>query len=173
MDTVEGNEAKRGRGRPRKLVSEQVAESRDVRRDSASRVPVSGVRDKLTVKLNPDTQNNFKLRWVKDANIAGSRILRFQEAGYTFVTNQEVTSVGEDSVKAVDGLGSIICQPAGKEYNKDGSPVYLYLMKIPKDFYDEDFAAKQKHVTEKERATLSEFSDSMGEDAYGSIKISR
>lgn len=100
------------------------------------RVPISGDRDILTVdNMDPD----YYYRWVRDTNHTGGRIHRAIMAGYEFA-NADDHNVGESSVYKTDESGSIIRLPDGK------SGSYLYLMKLPKKYRNEDLAAKKKKI---------------------------
>jgi hypothetical protein len=104
------------------------------------RVPVSGAKDILTVK-NKDP--NYEYRWVYDTP---GRVERYKEGGYEVVT--ENLEIGQKQVGQETKLGSAITKRSGV-----GT---LVLMRIPKEWYDEDQAAKQERVDALE--------DSMRED---------
>lgn len=97
---------------------------------------------------------NYEYRWINDtyaksddqtgAFYPGQRIMRFQNAGWEFVTNKDVT-VGDSYVYKTGNVGSIIRAPGGQ-----GD--MLYLMKIHKDWYDEDQATKQEYIDKVEDA---------------------
>lgn len=126
-DNVE-QPVKRKRGRPRK------DETRAVSRPE--RVPVSGNRDILTVRgKNPE----YHYRWVKDTDEDGQRILKFRNAGYEFCGSDEGLQVGQNMVFKSENVGSIVRKPAG-------SGEYFYLMRIYKEWYEEDQAAKQREI---------------------------
>lgn len=149
--TIVETDKKRGPGRPSK-------ESRK----RPERVPVGGFRDKLTVQ---GRDPNFVYRWVLDMDATGSRVLNFLQGGYEFVKGDEVI-IGETYVFASPDYGSIIRRPG----NKQGD--YLYLMKIRKEYYEEDAKAKQDLVNQTEDALYSP--DSLRGDregVYGDIKI--
>lgn len=160
-------QVKRGRGRPRKEVAAVVAEQVVVR---PKRTPVSGSRDVLAVQLRKDVRSRFSPRWVKDVDVNGSRVLRFLNAGYTFVRAEEVDSVGAESVQKASDVGNVIRVPAGKEYTASGAPMYLYLMKIPKEFYEEDQSAKQQKISELEDQISDDFYETSGKRGYGGLK---
>lgn len=145
----------RARGRPRKSES-----SKRVLSSMQTRVPVSGNRNVLTVQgMDP----NFSYRWVLDASEGGHRILRFKMAGYSFApAGDHVT--GDLAVYRSAGLGSIIREPAG-----DGVS-YLYLMRLPKSFYEHDQLVKQQRVDEAEDAMRAGVKD---DGHYGEVKITR
>lgn len=98
-----------------------------------------------------------------DIDATGSRVLKFLQAGYVFVAADEVI-VGETYVFSSPDYGQIIRTPA----NKHGD--YHYLMKIDKDLYDEDSAAKQDLVDQSERALYAQPKEN---DMYGTIKINK
>lgn len=133
---VEINEpAKRGRGRPRK---NPVGEVTGITREN--RIPVSGFRDILTVD-GKDPEYHY--RWVLDESEVGRRVFTRQRAGYTFATVEDGLQIGQSSVYKSDNIGSCIRVP-----NDDGR--WLYLMKIPKDWHEDDLKAQSIEIDEKE-----------------------
>lgn len=128
---------------PKNTGRSRAASSNPEKRASRPRrVPVSGFRDVLTVY---GKQDGFEYRWVADKNDKGTRIRRFERAGYTLVDSEEV-DVGEDSVYKTSSGGSITAVSAGSDGNM------LFLMKIDKDFYLEDQASKMDAIDSKEAA---------------------
>ena len=86
-------------------------------------------------------------------------------AGYEFVTNAQGVSVGQGNVYKSDNVGSIIRTPAG---NGD----FLYLMRIPKEFHEEDAKAKEDINKSIEDGMKRSTSKSAGaDDLYGSVEI--
>lgn len=131
-----------------------------------TRVPVSGLRDILTV-LNKDPE--YEYRFVTDGDDFGSRILKYKRGGYELVPSDEV-EVGEESVyKQRDG-GSIVRIPSG-------NGKFLFLMKIRKEWYDEDQKGKQDQVDMIEQSMERNISPDEAEDhdlgQYGKVKVSR
>lgn len=123
-----------------------MANKRKTYRDS-----INGTRGVLTVK-NKDP--NYVYRIVNDTD---DRILQLTERGYEMVITD--TPVGDKRVSIP---------------TKEGSPVQIsvgqgkkaYLMRIKREFYDEDQAAKQAEVNSLEQAIQG------GEGGdYGSVKI--
>lgn len=103
-----------------------------VRETRKERVPVGGTRDILTVK---DKDPNYEYRFVNDLP---GRLLRFQDAGWEVVTDD--LKVGQEAVDAPSGK-------VGKAVTKNvGHGTVGVLMRIPKEWYDEDQAAKQDKV---------------------------
>lgn len=98
---------------------------------------------------------NFEYRFVNDT---GSRIANFKAAGYELVAEEDLI-VGDNRVSDASDLGS------GKRVvSNDGTTSYL--MKVKKEWYEEDKAAKLERVNETERAMKQEATHGM----YGSIK---
>ena len=118
------------------------------------RVRVNGKRRPLsTMNLDPE----FHHRVVNDVE-DGQRIQEFLAAGYEIVSSKDA-QVGE---KSIAKAGEV----------REGTPVKIsvgqgtkaYLMRIKKDWYQEDQAAKQRELDEKE-ATLKP------EGTYGKIDM--
>ena len=150
---------KKGPGRPRK--DESRAENTGAR--PAKRVPISGFRDKLTVGgLDTD---NFVYRWVSDSNEGGQRIMACNAAGYEFVTGSQGVTVGQGNVYKSENIGSTVRTPAG---NGD----FLYLMRITKEFHDEDAKAKEDiNKTIEDGMKRSTGKTAGADDLYGSVEI--
>lgn len=102
------------------------------------RVPVGG-RNILTVT---GKDPNFAYRIVNDED---DRITRFKDGGYELVPNETV-KVGDDRANAASSMSSM------KQLSVGGGKK-AYLMRIRKDWYDEDQKDKQKRVDEQEAAT--------------------
>lgn len=134
--TTSGKTAPALKERPEQNTSRADASARP-----RTRVPVSGARDILTIMQGKDP--NFVYRYVKDVQENGARILRFLEGGYDFVRSDiEGIKVGQNHVYKSEDNGSIIAV-------KEGSG-YLYLMKIRRDWYEEDQAAKEADIKKYE-----------------------
>ena len=118
------------------------------------RVPVGGPRNILTVAQKDP---NFVYRWVNDVP---GRIAAFKEGGYEVVTSDN--EVGDKTVDRGSKLGSAITKSVGGQ-------ITAVLMRIPKEWYDEDQAAKQKDVDILE-ATMR---DQSQRGDYGSVKVVR
>ena len=122
------------------------------------RVPIHGMRDKLTVRgKNPD----FEYRWVRDTNEDGARIFEFHNAGWDFVQSDSGVQIGQSLVYKTENVGSIIRVPSG-----DGE--YMYLMFIPKELYDADQAEKAYAIDELERQIIEPQED---DGQYGRNKL--
>ena len=103
-----------------------------------------------------DKDANFVYRFVNDT---GSRIANFQAAGYELVTSDDLI-VGDNRVFDASDLGS-----AKRVISNDGTTSYL--MKIKKEWYDEDQATKSAALAEQEAAMKQEAVAGM----YGKLNI--
>jgi len=107
------------------------------------------------LSISGEKDPNFHYRFVNDR---GSRISNHQDAGWEFV-DEDTLVVGDSRVKDVSDIGS-----ARRVTSDDGT--VSFLMKIKKEFYEEDQAAKRTQNEEQERALQTDAS-SMG---YGTLK---
>jgi hypothetical protein len=90
-----------------------------------------------------------------------NRLSKFKAAGYEFVEHN--VEVGTRDVDSSNGTSSVV--------NKDvGKGVTAYLMRIDEEFYEEDQAAKQKTISDKE-ASMKRTLNSGDNGTYGSVKI--
>jgi len=105
-----------------------------------TRIPVASNRAPLVVR-NFD-HDNFAGRWVDDRD---DRIAMFLDAGYEFVPKSVKNSSVDKTVDSSSGLDSRMTKPGGKGKT-------LYLMQLPKKFFNEDQLAKQKEIDDTERA---------------------
>lgn len=119
-----------------------------------SRTPI-GTRNILTVK---GKDPNYVYRHVNDID---DRIQMFQEAGYELVQDESV-QVGDKRVNAASSLGSAKAVSVGQ-----GTKAYL--MRIKREWYEEDQAKKLSNVADIERATKEKALDG----TYGDLKLSR
>lgn len=128
------------------------------------RVPVSGLRDIMTV-TNQDPA--FVYRWVQDTGEAGGKVLKYKRGGYDFARTDsgETHTVGDDAVYRSESNGSIIRLPTG-------GGQYSYLMRIPREYYEEDQAAKNEKIDALE-STITGTGHPDGEDfgQYGEVKF--
>lgn len=130
------------------------------------RIPVSGNRDILSV-LGKDPY--FHYRWVLDLNEEGERVQRFMMAGYELVHTSEIEGHGARQADRPSDSDSVVKKPSGN--TPHGVPQYLYLMKIPYDFYTEDQQAKLQDIEERERDMMREQNPDFDDGRYGSVNI--
>lgn len=126
------------------------------------RIPVSGARDILTLK-NKDP--NYEYRWVLDVP---GRLDRYRDGGWEVVT--EDLEVGQKTVDKETKIGSAVTKRSGA--------TMLVAMRIPKEWYDEDQAAKQEKVdfledSMREEARRGVIPGSGGEQGYGTLSFGR
>lgn len=114
------------------------------------RTPVGGKRDILTVS-NQDP--NYVYRWVNDTP---GRLQRFIDGGYEVVTHE--ADVGGPTVDKTSRLGSSITKSVG-------GTVTAVLMRIPREWYEEDQKTKQAAIDELESTMQPDEAD------YGSIRF--
>ena len=134
-----------------------------------SRIKLDGYRNILSVDGRDPA---FEYRFIKDVSLEraqseglvdwkpGQRISRFQAAGWQLVKSSEV-KVGENTVYKTENLGSVVRVPAGNDE-------FLFLMKIHKDWYDEDQQAKLRAILDTEKQYSGETQE---EGMYGSVSI--
>lgn len=120
---------------------EQAVESARPDRSKPVRVSLAQQRNILT---HPEANDpNFNYRVVVDYNSKPGRIEKFKKAGYVHVISGE--SMGDDDVMKPKKLGSKVTVPVGN--GETG-----YLMKIPKEYYLEDQAAKEAEIKRLEQS---------------------
>lgn len=119
-----------------------------------SRTPV-GTRNVLTVR---GKDPNYVYRIVNDVD---DRVQQFKEAGYELVAEDSVT-VGDKRVNAASSMAS-------HKQLAVGGGTKAVVMRIKREWYDEDQLAKQSHVAEIERATREKALNG----TYGELKLSR
>lgn len=129
-------QAKRGPGRPRN--DDRTRDDSGTRRE---RVPLGVVRRKLSFR-NQDP--NFQYRWMKDKD---NRINEALDGGYEFVERDSGTA-GDDSTSD-QGQDTRISKVTGS--TERGDSQRSYLMRIRKDWYEQDQAEKQKYLDEIEQ----------------------
>ena len=122
--------------------------------DRPKRTPINGRRSILSVK---GKDPNYEYRIVNDVD---TRIADFKERGYELVTDQGVT-VGDKRVAIPTQEGSPVMVSVGQ-----GTKAYL--MRIKKEWYQEDQQEKQRQVNLTESQITAE---TQKDGNYGSIKI--
>jgi|WetSurMetagenome_2_1015567.scaffolds.fasta_scaffold59543_2 hypothetical protein len=106
-------------------------------RKRTERIPFGVPR--LKMNLDQETLRNLESkglvpRWVNETD---SRLINAEKGGYEFINSK--VKVGDEQKEVEDQR---IKQRVGT--NRDGSPMFSYLMAIPKEYYDEDQAEKEK-----------------------------
>jgi hypothetical protein len=117
------------------------------------RTPV-GVRNVLTVK---GKDPNYEYRIVNDT---GDRVAQFLDAGYEVVNAADV-QIGDRRVNQSSGEGSVAQTAVG-------GGLKGVVVRIKKEWFDEDQAAKQAQIDATEAATQHEALN----DRYGKFDVS-
>lgn len=127
------------------------------RRERPSRPDINGRRDVLTVK-NKDPE--YEYRWVNDVE---GRIQDYMSAGWELAKGDE--EIARKGIADPLPSGSVKRKPVG-------GGVEAVLMRIYKDWYDEDQTRKADYVNQIER---SQMADTLGklEGGYGKINIGK
>jgi hypothetical protein len=123
-------------------------------RGRTQRVPV-GTRNILTVA---GKDPNYVYRVINDS---GDRVQEFLDAGYELVDADSVR-VGDKRVNSATAEGS-------KAQLSVGQGQKAFVVRIKKEWYEEDQAAKQAYVNRLEEATKAKALDG----TYGKLEISR
>ena len=146
-----------------------ATERQDVRKEAReegkiARVPFGTVR--LKTQLSKEDMKVFEERgmvthWFNDQD---GRIPRAKAAGYSFVDPKYATSLGQSAIhQGNTSEGSQVSMIAGR----GDSQLRMFLMEIPKKFWDEDQAAKEAHRVDLEKADPLEADGESG-ITYGS-----
>jgi hypothetical protein len=138
--------------KPQEVVAQP---EKPVVRERKKRIPVGGARDILTVN---GKDPNYEYRWVVDSP---GRIQRFNDGGWE-VVNTGDHEVGQRTVDRESKVGSAVTKASG-----DGRT--LVLMRILKEWYDEDQKAKQERLDAMESSMRQEARDGR----YGVLEIAR
>ena len=109
------------------------------------------------LNITGEKDPNFHYRFVNDQ---GNRVYNYQQAGYEIVTDGDLT-VGDSRVSDASNLGS------AHRVVGDGGTTSV-LMRIKKEWFDEDQAKKAARVDEQEQAMKQNAS----KEFTGSLKIS-
>jgi hypothetical protein len=93
---------------------------------------------------NPDP--DFVYRWTEDRSENGTVITKRLANDWDFVRTDEGLHISQSHAYSSQNVGSIYRVPASKT-----GGTYLYLMKIPVDWYEEDQAEKQERIDRTEK----------------------
>jgi hypothetical protein len=119
------------------------------------RKPLDERRNKLTFE---DRDPNYVYRVFNDV---GGRLKEAEEIGYEYVRSP--AGLGDKTVDGATHLGSVVTKHVGNDTTG-------VLMRIPREWYEEDRAAKHRLVDESE-ADLKRHAEAEGR--YGSVTIGR
>lgn len=132
-------------------------QTRVTKEERPNRIPVSGNRNIMTVS-GIDT-DKYVVRWVNDVD---NRIRMFERGGWVKVT--EDVDIGDRTVDSSNSKQSFATKYVGAN-------VTAYLMKIRRDWYEEDQANKERAIKEKEEDLRRQ--NERAEGRYGSVSIKR
>lgn len=117
----------------------------EAERAATKRVPLHEQKSKTGVQYSdPEKAKGYVDRWVNEKDQFGDRGLRFKAAGFEDVPKTEVMYCGAEAVTHTDSGLSYLRKQVGLDPR--GHPLYARLMWIRKEWYDEDFMAKQAKV---------------------------
>ena len=120
-----------------------------------NRLPVSGRRDILTVE---GKDPNYKYSWVNDDR---GMVERFKQGGYDFVEHDVV--VGQQTADSSKATSKVVSKNVG-------GGITAYLMRIPKELWEEDYAAKHRRIDASE-ADMKRTLNSGKDGTYGKVSI--
>lgn len=137
---------------PGEVVTQEVRVRRNLR------TALTGGRNILTVQgLDPD----FHYCWVTDIN---GKVEHFLEMGYEF-EHSENLEIGDESIENGSGVGTKIAKNVG-------GGLTAYLLKFPKDEWDEAMASIQSELDQNEREWKTQLNS--GQDGtYGKVTVER
>lgn len=119
--------------------------------------------------MNDPNTRPYEPRWFNDDP---GRLARAEAAGYEFVHPDEIDGVGEKEVHGGNtDLGSKVSRVTGKTEEKQA--IRSYLMKIKREYYDEDQRAKeiQNRMVDDALRSGNNPDGRVVENKYGDIKI--
>lgn len=126
------------------------------------RIPMSVPIQRLSV---PEIEG-YHTHWFRGEP---ARIMRAQQAGYEFVSAEEIAlnDVGLGGTSTRDGntdLGSQVSVISGKEVDTNGQPLHLILMKIRQELRNEDLELQQQQHDRTRASLLGGLADGTGGD---------
>ena len=136
------------------MTKETVQAAKPVR---AKRTPING-RNILSVTNKAD---GYEYRFVNDV---GDRIEIFKERGWELVDAKDVR-IGD---RRVDPAAGTLGSKAHASVDKQGTKAFV--MRIPKDWYEEDQAEKAKAIAEQEKSMKQ---SALSNNDYGKLEITR
>ena len=96
----------------------------------AERTPLGGFRQRLSVSED-QKEDGYVYRWMNDTP---GRLEQAEQAGYEYVDNAKAGDTGESNTDLGSRTSAVVDKREGTR---------AYLMRIRKEWYDEDQAAKE------------------------------
>jgi len=121
---------------------------------------MSGQRLRMEISAE-EKDPAFHYAWINDDK---DLIFRAKRAGYEHVLTEELPSWGQASVDSDNSTDSLVSMPVGQGK-------VAYLMKQPKEFFEEDMKAHHDMVDARE-ADLKKELNSGKDGTYGEVVIS-
>ena len=128
--------------------------------------------DGTRYKLYAPEINGFVTRWVNDLNNRVHMLTNFDD--WDFVSSQEISDqdgraiVGDPSVTPELAPGDRVARIVGQV---EGKPLYAYLLKKRKEFYEQDQAEKESDLLEVESQLKR--SKEGSDFSHGNVEIGR
>lgn len=145
---------------PRAQRPAENAQSRAKEEARPRRSFINDTKDIMTVKGKDD---NYVYRWVNDER---GRVQRMIEAGYDVVQDEDV-KVGDDNVLTTTGNSTSMT--VNSVHGTQG-----ILMRIRKEFYEEDRAAQARKIDRSEEALFRDEKQAEGRyGEFGKEKLSK
>lgn len=135
-----------------------------------TRIPFSATNQKLQVEYSdPEFHQKYVARWFNDQR---GRVKRAEHAGYEFVEESEVIGLGGQDTQLNTDQGTKVSMVVTGPV--DGNPeVRAYLMKIRKDWYDEDQNTKsQRRRHDEDEIKKGRAGGVVVENQYGDVRTS-
>lgn len=110
---------------------------------SSKRTPVGGNTQKLFIPEELKDPN-FVYRWVVDSP---GRVRRFEAAGYEVVEDDRIEVAKDNMDSSRYGVSAVVTH-VGRTRDESNTPAVL--MRIHKDYYEEDQKAKEEEIREIE-----------------------
>ena len=99
-----------------------------------------GARNRLSFPISDEDRDKYHYRVLNDQD---DRLARAQEAGYEFVQSDQ--KLGDPRAVEAGMLGANVAKPVGQG-------TVGYLMRIPKEYYEEDQQAKEDKLKGLEKS---------------------
>ncbi len=139
-------------------------------RAATKRVPLHEQKSKTGVQyVDPEDKKGYEDRWVNEHDQFGDRSLRFKTAGWVDVPREKVLYCGAEAVTHTESGGSFLHKQVGVD--PMGKGLFARLMWIRKEWFDEDFIAKQAKIDVMEGQIRRTLAEGDGE-FYGDVDIS-
>lgn len=114
----------------------------------------------LTV-FGVEADPNYHYRIVNDDPTTG-QLQKKLDLGYEFVNAGNNVQVGDKDANSASNVGNVVSKIVGPDRN--GDPMRAYLLRIPKEFFEEDQEAKMAAVDKADNLLRSEWQEKAPSD---------